>query len=75
MVYGGIGALIFSVYLVYDTQMMMGGGHKYSISPEEYIFAAVALYLDIINIFLYVLRFVGAAREDTFTLMAGVSTY
>lgn len=74
MVYGGIGALIFSVYLVYDTQMMMGGGHKYSISPEEYIFAAVALYLDIINIFLYVLRFVGAAREDTFTLMAGVST-
>ena len=39
MVYGGAGALIFSLYLVYDTQMMMGGDHKYSISPEEYVFA------------------------------------
>merc|ERR1719376_161980 len=63
MVYGGLGALIFSVYLVYDTQMMMGGNHKFSISPEEYIFAALALYLDIINIFMYVLKFVGAARR------------
>jgi len=64
MVYGGLGALIFSVYLVYDTQMMMGGNHKFSISPEEYIFAALALYLDIINIFMYVLKFVGAARSN-----------
>lgn len=39
MVYGGAGALIFSLYLVYDTQMMLGGDHKYSISPEEYVFA------------------------------------
>ena len=39
MVYGGAGAILFSFYLVYDTQMMMGGSHKYSISPEEYVFA------------------------------------
>ena len=39
IIYGGAGALIFSLYLVYDTQMMMGGDHKYSISPEEYVFA------------------------------------
>merc|ERR550517_1879311 len=56
--------LIFSVYLVYDTQMMIGGDHKYAISPEEYIFAALAIYLDIINIFMYLLRFVGAARSS-----------
>ena len=36
--------------------MMMGGNHKFSISPEEYIFAALAIYLDIINIFMYLLR-------------------
>ena len=36
--------------------MMIGGDHKYSISPEEYIFAAPAIYLDIINIFMYLLR-------------------
>jgi len=64
MVWGALGALIFSVYLVYDTQMMIGGDHKYSISPEEYIFAALAIYLDIINIFMYLLRFVGAARSN-----------
>ena len=35
---------------------MIGGDHKYTISPEEYIFAALAIYLDIINIFMYLLR-------------------
>ena len=38
--------------------MMIGGDHKYSISPEEYIFAALAIYLDIINIFMYLLRLI-----------------
>ena len=38
--------------------MMIGGDHKYSISPEEYIFAALAIYLDIINIFMYLLRWI-----------------
>ena len=43
--------------------MMMGGSHKYSVSPEEYIFAAIAIYLDIINIFLYILKIVAAAKK------------
>jgi FtsH-binding integral membrane protein len=52
------------MYIVYDTQLMMGGNHKYSLSPEEYIFAALNIYLDIINLFLYILTIVGAARSD-----------
>ncbi|XP_028029191.1 protein lifeguard 1 isoform X1 [Bombyx mandarina] len=63
LVYASLGALIFSIYLVYDTQLMMGGKHKYSISPEEYIFAALNLYLDIINIFLFILTIIGASRD------------
>ncbi|GLH16781.1 uncharacterized protein GBIM_21067 [Gryllus bimaculatus] len=63
LVYASLGALVFCVYLVYDTQMMMGGKHKYSISPEEYIFAALSLYLDVINIFLYLLTIIGIARD------------
>lgn len=51
-------------YLVYDTQIMMGGGKQYSISPEEYVFAALNLYLDIINLFLYILQLIAAARGD-----------
>jgi Integral membrane protein, interacts with FtsH len=63
LVYASCGALLFSLYLVYDTQLMMGGKHKYSISPEEYIFAALNLYLDIVNIFLYILAIIGASRD------------
>ena len=54
-----LGTLLFSVYLVVDTQLIMGGNKTYAISPEEYIFAALNLYLDIINLFLYILRLVG----------------
>ena len=57
--YSSLGALLFSFYLVYDTQLMLGGKHKYSISPEEHIFAALNLYLDIANIFVRVLAVVG----------------
>ena len=85
LVYSAIGVLIFSVYLIYDTQvedrqrilikiclsqMMMGGNHKFSISPEEYIFAAIAIYLDILNIFLYILRIVGAAKKWSWTRLS-----
>lgn len=63
IVYASAGALLFSIYLIYDTQLMMGGEHKYSISPEEYIFAALNLYLDIINIFMYILTIIGATRD------------
>merc|ERR1719370_2275928 len=50
LVYASIGAIIFSLYIIYDTQLMVGGSHKYSLSPEEYVFAALNLYLDIINL-------------------------
>jgi len=63
MFYAAMGALIFGLYLVFDTQLMLGGKHKYTLSPEEYIFAALNLYLDIINIFIYVLALVGAVRN------------
>jgi len=62
--YGSVGALIFSLYIVYDTQLMMGGKHKYALSPEEYVFASLNLYLDIINLFMYILMIVGASRSD-----------
>ena len=39
IVYVGIGATIFSLLLIIDTQMMMGVDHNFSISPEEYVFA------------------------------------
>ncbi|XP_031633127.1 protein lifeguard 1-like [Contarinia nasturtii] len=64
LIFAGIGALLFSIYLIYDTQMIMGGNHKYSMSPEEYVLGSITLFLDIINIFLYILRIVGAATKN-----------
>ena len=43
--------------------MMMGGKHKYALSPEEYIFAALNLYLDIVNLFIFILSIIGNARN------------
>jgi len=58
------GAIIFSLYLIYDVQLMMGGDHKYSISPEEYIFASLNIYVDIVNIFIFILTLIGASDND-----------
>jgi len=63
LVYAAIGAIIFSLYIVYDTQIMVGGKHKYSLSPEEYVFGALNLYLDIINLFMYILSIIGNSRN------------
>lgn len=45
-----------------DTQLMLGGKHKYTISAEEYIFAALNLYLDIVTLFLMILQLIGLCR-------------
>jgi len=56
IIYSSIGALIFAIYLVIDTQQIVGGqNRKYQISPEEYVFASLMIYLDIVNLFTYIL--------------------
>ena len=47
MIYGTLAALIFSGYIVYDTGSIIKR-YKY----DEYVWAAVTLYLDIINLFM-----------------------
>jgi FtsH-binding integral membrane protein len=57
LLYACLGVILFSFYLMVDTQMIVGGKHrKYEIDEDSYILAAVALYLDIINLFLYILE-------------------
>lgn len=63
IVISGIGAAVFCCYIVFDVQMMVGG-HRYSISPDEYIFAALSIYLDVINLFLYLLRLLQELQGD-----------
>ncbi|XP_051033172.1 protein lifeguard 2-like [Phodopus roborovskii] len=56
MVYAALGTLVFSLYLVMDVQMMIGGHYHYEVDPEEYIFAALNIYVDILNIFVFILN-------------------
>ena len=52
-------------FLIFDTQMVVGGQkRRYQLSPEEHIFGALQLYLDIVYIFLIVLSLVGGGRRS-----------
>lgn len=53
-IFSGIGALIFMMYLAVDIQMLMGG-KKLEMSPEDYVYASLRIYLDISNVFLGIL--------------------
>lgn len=64
VIYASVGALIFCVYLIIDTQSIIGGTHKNQISPEEYIFGAISLYTDIIQIFMFILQILNYANSD-----------
>ena len=55
-VYSVLGAMIFAFYIVYDTQLIVGGKHrKHQFSTDDYVIASISLYLDIINMFLYLM--------------------
>ncbi|VDQ05699.1 unnamed protein product [Trichobilharzia regenti] len=53
-----IHTLRINFYLIYDTQLLIGG-RTYSLNPEEYIFGTLILYIDIIMIFTYLLKLIG----------------
>ncbi|KAL0459492.1 UNVERIFIED_CONTAM: protein LIFEGUARD 2 [Sesamum latifolium] len=58
MVYGCLASIIFCGYIIYDTDNLI---KRYTY--DEYIWAAVALYLDVINLFLSLLTVFRAAEN------------
>ncbi|KAL5219014.1 hypothetical protein ABZP36_019698 [Zizania latifolia] len=55
MIYGALASIIFSGYIIYDTDNII---KRYTY--DEYVWAAVSLYLDVINLFLSLLRLLRA---------------
>lgn len=55
----GFMAILMGIFIVVDTQMIVGGTHSIQRSPEEYVSATISLYLDIINLFIYILSLLG----------------
>ena len=58
-VYALCGVVLFSLFIVYDTHMVL---KQYSY--DEYIMGAIQLYLDIINLFLFILELLGIKPRD-----------
>lgn len=58
LIYGAVSAVLFSAYILVDTQMIMRKHHV-----EEEIAAAISLYLDIINLFLAILRILNSQSD------------
>ncbi|KAK7396388.1 hypothetical protein VNO78_17362 [Psophocarpus tetragonolobus] len=58
IIYGVLASIIFSGYIIYDTDNLI---KRYSY--DQYIWASVALYLDIINLFLSLLTLCSATRR------------
>ncbi|RXK12842.1 hypothetical protein CP965_09730 [Halarcobacter mediterraneus] len=54
----GVGALLFSAFILYDTQQIIRGGFE---TPIE---AAIALYLDFFNLFVSLLQILGILNSD-----------
>lgn len=52
-----IGVVIFSLFLMYDIQLIVGGqAALYKFDLESYVLGALALYIDVINIFAILLQ-------------------
>jgi protein lifeguard len=51
MVYGCVAALVFAGFIIYDTDNLI---KRYTY--DEYVSAAIELYLDIINLFIAILN-------------------
>lgn len=62
----GIGVLIFTGLTAYDSQKikaMLRGAEENEMTQKIAVLGALSLYLDFINLFLYLLRFLGNRRD------------
>ncbi|GAA5857765.1 hypothetical protein JCM8547_005975 [Rhodosporidiobolus lusitaniae] len=54
----GLGVLLFSAYIVFDTHMLINRLHV-----DDWVVAVISLYLDILNLFLQILRLLSDAQD------------
>lgn len=56
-------AAIYSLYILIDTQLILGGKNK-ELTYDNYILGSVILYADIISLFLKLLQILGKKKDD-----------
>jgi FtsH-binding integral membrane protein len=65
ILYCVLGLIFYSIFLIIDTMQIVGGKSVggYALDMDEYIMGALMLYIDIIMIFVYILKLLGAANR------------
>ena len=58
LIYCFLSVCAFGFYLIIDTQMVVGQ-NKYELETDDYIIGAIILYVDIVNIFIYLVQIFG----------------
>ena len=54
---------LLSLYIIWDTQLIVGGKHKADmITLDDYCIAAIILYSDIISLFMQILMLFGSKK-------------
>ena len=54
----GLVIFIVSFYIIFDTQLIMGN-QSHALDIDDYVFAAMILYIDIVRLFLEILKILG----------------
>ena len=55
--------ILFGIYLIYDTQLIIGGRNR-ELSVDDYIIGALMLYIDIVRIFIEILRILSVLTNN-----------
>lgn len=58
-----LGVFVYSLYLLFDTQLILGKvGNEFSV--DDYVIAALCIYIDILQIFLYMLEIISRLSNN-----------
>lgn len=58
-IFCAVGAFLFSCFILYDTSRLLSEWED-----NDYVAFALELYLDFVNLFLYLLRFLGLSKDE-----------
>lgn len=61
----GVWAILFAVYLAYDTRLIIGGKHqKKMYGQNDYIVAALSVYQDVISLFIRIVKLLDGNKKN-----------
>uniref|UniRef100_A0A3Q3GZH3 Protein lifeguard 2 n=1 Tax=Kryptolebias marmoratus TaxID=37003 RepID=A0A3Q3GZH3_KRYMA len=62
-IFAVLGAILFTMFLAFDTQLLMGK-KRYAVSPEDYVFATLSIYLDALYVFTFLLQIFRCGQDS-----------